>query len=148
MSDFLHGTSWMSTFPWTHHRHHVLCSSAECLWEYWSIHQPTADYVPPVTLIHHRFHWSVLCGFLLLLLVRVGCMLIKVDQANGNQREHRVRDDQVISNLHLYRFFTQFHFTDNCENHLFCQVGHTDIYHEQDKDQHRQTSCQGERKAD
>lgn len=48
-------------------------------------------------LIHHYLLGCVLGRPLLFSPMCVGCMVVHVDQSNGEEREHCVRDDKVVS---------------------------------------------------
>lgn len=76
----------------------------------------------------------------------VGCVVVQVDDHNGGQREHCVRDDQVISQLHLRLLFLHRDWSTLCEvdHQLFCHVGQTDCDGEHDEDDHGQTGCEKE----
>lgn len=54
-------------------------------------------------LIHHDLLGRVLGGLLLFLALPVGRLLVLVDDADGGQREHQVRDGHVVSHLQAWR---------------------------------------------
>lgn len=96
-----------------------------------------------MTLIHHYLLGRVLRGPLLLPPVCVGRVVVHVDHSDGNQREHCVRDDQVISQMHLYKLVLQVYWDVVSEvfHQYLSHVGQADVRHKYDEDQHGQASC-------
>lgn len=98
-------------------------------------------------LIHHDLFGRVLGGPLLLLPLCVGRVVVQVDQKDGDEGQHRVRDDEVVSKLHLRRLVPHFHLqlVGEVLYQFLCKVGRLYIHHEQNEDQEGQACCRGKR---
>lgn len=95
----------------------------------------------PLLLIHHYLLGCILSRPLLFSPMYVSCMVIQEDQENGNERQHCVRNNKVVSQLHRWRLVHQVYFHIILLYQVLYHAGHSDIDRIYDKDRKWKACC-------